>query len=344
MVKPPHISVIIPVYNAEAHLARCMDSVCGQTLQEIEIICIDDASTDASLSILREYAAEDARVKIVSLAENCGPGGARNVGITRAHGEYLGFVDSDDDVSDDFYENLYTKALSSGADIVKGSFYEINGTEAKPYFVAKERTALNKILIFSLFSSAYSAIYRRTKIISSNALFLHNVRLGEDTAFELQAIAHANTIALSNNGRYNYHRRSNSLHSAELNMEQASWVQTTACFMLNYINTAPLTYDEYKVALYKAVSILCRLPSRVSLKEQTAVSHSVSSALLHLFTQGTDKAVDLLHKHAIYKYLEAEDADSLAEYLKKTPASGFRIDNLRARVKWQQRHQSEERL
>lgn len=89
------VSVIVPVYNAEKYLAECLDSVIGQTLREIEIICVDDGSADHSLRILREYAEKDGRLKIIEQA-NGGGGAARNAGMAAAQGEYLAFLDADD--------------------------------------------------------------------------------------------------------------------------------------------------------------------------------------------------------------------------------------------------------
>jgi glycosyltransferase involved in cell wall biosynthesis len=115
----PKISVIIPVYNTAPYLRRCLDSVCSQTLPDIEIICVNDGSTDNSLDILNEYAAKDKRAKVINFPENKGVSAARNAGIDAAQGEYVGFVDSDDAVLPDFYENLYKNAKENAADIVE---------------------------------------------------------------------------------------------------------------------------------------------------------------------------------------------------------------------------------
>ena len=131
------VSVIIPVYNTEKFLRKCLDSVCNQTLQDIEIICINDCSTDGSLEILREYAGKDNRIKLIELFENGGAAKARNIGIDIAHGEYIGFVDSDDFVDLDFYEKLYNKAVETGADAVKGEMWELNDISNAPHMEAK---------------------------------------------------------------------------------------------------------------------------------------------------------------------------------------------------------------
>ena len=111
------ISLIIPVYNVENYLRQCLDSIINQTLKEIEIICINDGSTDSSKQILEEYALKDERIKIIN-QKNKGAGAARNSGIDAATGEYIGFVDSDDWVNLDAFEKLYNKITRENVDIV----------------------------------------------------------------------------------------------------------------------------------------------------------------------------------------------------------------------------------
>ena len=113
------VSVIIPVYNVEPYLEKCLDSLINQTLKDIEIICINDCSTDNSLNILEQFKNKDERIKLINLKENKGAAAARNEGLKIAKGEYLGFVDPDDYVDLNFYEELYKKAKQDDADIVK---------------------------------------------------------------------------------------------------------------------------------------------------------------------------------------------------------------------------------
>ena len=103
------ISVLIPVYNTEKYLKSCLDSVIKQSLKDIEIICVDDKSTDDTLKILKQYAAQDSRIKLVEQQKNGGLSNARNAGLEVACGAYIGFVDSDDYVDLEFYEKLYEK-------------------------------------------------------------------------------------------------------------------------------------------------------------------------------------------------------------------------------------------
>lgn len=116
MVKPD-VSIIIPVYNVEKYLKKCVKSVQNQTLKNIEIICVNDGSTDASPQILRELAAKDTRIVVVD-QKNAGAGAARNTGVGLVHADYFGFVDSDDELYPGMYEDMYKKAIQLDADMV----------------------------------------------------------------------------------------------------------------------------------------------------------------------------------------------------------------------------------
>lgn len=111
------ISVIVPVYNTETYLVTCLDSLTAQTYPNLEILLIDDASTDSSRRICEDYAAGDARLKVFHFPENRGPSAARNEGIRRAEGEFISFVDADDHVEPDLLEKLYATLSEHKADV-----------------------------------------------------------------------------------------------------------------------------------------------------------------------------------------------------------------------------------
>ena len=115
----PKISIIIPVYNAETYLYRCLASVISQTLSDIEVICVNDGSTDNSLSILYEYQKKDKRFKVIT-QNNMGLSCARNNALKYAQGKYIGFVDADDTIEKDFYLLLYNNAERYKAEIACG--------------------------------------------------------------------------------------------------------------------------------------------------------------------------------------------------------------------------------
>lgn len=114
----PKISVLIPVYNTEDYLSACLDSVCGQTLQDIEIICVNDCSTDNALQILNEYAQKDSRIQVFSFPKNSGLVSVRKKGIEQATGQYILFVDSDDWIQPETCEKLYETAVQHDVDVV----------------------------------------------------------------------------------------------------------------------------------------------------------------------------------------------------------------------------------
>lgn len=135
------VSVILPIYNVSAYLRECLDSVVGQTLKELEIICVNDGSTDDSLDIIREYAAKDDRIVVIS-GPNGGYGKAMNKGLDRATGEYVGIVEPDDYVVPEMFEELYDIAARNDLDLVKADFHRFtrdeNGGEHRQYVLLDE--------------------------------------------------------------------------------------------------------------------------------------------------------------------------------------------------------------
>lgn len=215
----PKISVIIPVYNAHDYLGRCLDSVCNQTLKDIEVICVDDCSTDDSLKILREYAAKFPQLKIIAHEKNAGESAARNSGLKAASGDYLGFVDNDDTIDLDFYEKLYQKAVETGSEIVKAEarIFESNGREEFDK-INKNIKKYNSKLFFSC--CWWTAIYQRNLIEKNNIRFLEGCPLGGDVLFLNQAILKCNKLALVDGTYYNYYRRDDSGDSKVLTLEK----------------------------------------------------------------------------------------------------------------------------
>lgn len=120
------ISVLVPIYNVEEFLSECLDSLVNQTLKDIEIICINDGSTDGSLEIVKKYARKDKRIIIID-KNNSGYGDSMNQGLAKATGEYVGIVEPDDFIDLDAYETMYNLAKKNDVEVVKGNFYEYYG-------------------------------------------------------------------------------------------------------------------------------------------------------------------------------------------------------------------------
>ena len=124
----PKVSIIVPTYNVENYLRECMESIVRQTLKDIEVICINDGSTDGSLAILKEYADKDDRIVLVD-KKNEGYGVGMNIGLDKATGEYIGIVEPDDFVPLNMYEDLYNVAKENDLDFVKADFYRFTRNE-----------------------------------------------------------------------------------------------------------------------------------------------------------------------------------------------------------------------
>jgi glycosyltransferase involved in cell wall biosynthesis len=201
------VSVIIPIYNASDYLRPALDSVIYQSLREIEIICIDDGSTDCSLEILKEYQKNDDRVRIVTEA-NAGPGLARNNGIGKARGEYITFLDADDFYEPNFLELLYARALEDKLDIVISGYDIYNSHRA--IFVKTDEGDHVEIydggkvssksehpdeILTSTTGSAWNKMFRRSFLIDKEIKFLPDVKIYEDVYFTVTALALAERIA-----------------------------------------------------------------------------------------------------------------------------------------------------
>lgn len=201
----PKISVIIPVYNVEQYLRECLDSVINQTLQDIEVICIDDCGTDSSCEIIREYAQNDARIKIAVHDKNKGLGAARNTGIKNATGDYLFFLDSDDYLLPEALEMLYSKIISSGSDMVgisalafadDDSEYTKTRTEKMNPWLDKKNITNYKVTdnnyshtIDNFNCVAWGKLYSTKFIKEHNLMFIEQNVIHEDNGFWLKFCA-----------------------------------------------------------------------------------------------------------------------------------------------------------
>lgn len=203
------VSVIIPIYNSSKYLRRCLDSLMQQTLKDIEFIFINDASTDNSLAILREYESQyDKRtIKIVNLQENGGISKARNIGLSYAEGEYVTHCDSDDWIEIDAYETLYYLAKSHNADIASCNFYhEYTNCQiaVKQSYSSKKEECIRKLLNGDLFPSLWISIIKRELIVINHLHFPTGLNMGEDLFFNIQAYYYSSTIIYTDKAFYHY--------------------------------------------------------------------------------------------------------------------------------------------
>ena len=234
----PKVSVIIPVYNVEKYLRECLDSVINQTLKDIEIICIDDGSTDNSLSILKEYAKKDKRIKVIN-QENKGLSGARNTGIENATGEFIGFVDSDDWIDSNFYENLYNTAITTNSDIACAPIKRVYGNKIHLRLkIESEQLATTLQEKFDILNIP-RCCYVWNKIYRSSKLLKHNIRFEqgkyfEDVPFSIDIISKLNNIIAVPGAFYYYRANPNSIVNTLNNFKRMDHIWAKD-YMLNFV-------------------------------------------------------------------------------------------------------------
>lgn len=219
----PKVSIIVPVYNVEKYLKQCLDSVLAQTLQDIEIICVNDGSTDSCTNILDEYAEQDARVIVIHKA-NSGYGDSMNVGFERASGTYIGIVESDDVIKPNMFEVLYNKAEEYALDFVKSNaifWWEKIGMERAGYNPALEKdydrvlTPSDREVMYRFMMYTWTGIYRRSFL--EKYQIRHNTTPGasyQDQGFWIQTLSFAERVMWLSDAFY-YYRQDNPLSSVK---------------------------------------------------------------------------------------------------------------------------------
>lgn len=204
----PSVSVVVPVYNVEMYLKECLDSLINQTFKDIEIICVNDGSTDNSLNILNEYASRDERIKVFS-KENSGPGSTRNYGIDNAQGEYLLFVDSDDWLDLDAIKILYETSKSQDLDLLiflaedyddlQDKFYEEDYYNNSLLPNSFDETVFNhrdiQKYLFSIAVVPYNKLYRRSILEKYHIRFPENIFF-EDNPFHYEVLLSSRKMSI----------------------------------------------------------------------------------------------------------------------------------------------------
>ncbi|NRT79390.1 glycosyltransferase family 2 protein [Clostridium beijerinckii] len=204
------VSVIVPVYNAAKYLEEMIASLSAQTLKEIEFIFVDDCSSDNSLNILYEFEKKDPdRMIVIKSDENQGPGGARNIGLQYASGEYIGFVDSDDYIKPEMYECLYEKAIENDYDLVEcGYFSERKNKDMMLWDKSMEGEVSleNRVRMFISCGFICTKLFKRSIITNSQIEFIHRMRF-EDIDFLNRLYCRIEKVGIVN--KYLYYYRDN---------------------------------------------------------------------------------------------------------------------------------------
>ena len=247
-MKKPIISVIVPVYNVEKYLAKCLDTILAQTFSNIEIICVNDGSTDNSRKILAQYAQKDSRVKIVD-KKNGGLSSARNAGMKVATGEFYSFIDSDDWIEETMLEKLYNSMVSLNTDISICAVHQYDETnqridDSNPYYTlgyfdeSFDNKAFSyvdtKPFLLDVCVMAWNKLYRKSFIDECNAEFPEGL-IFEDGPFFFSIFFKTQRVSIVRDFLYYYRiNRSGSI------------IQKAGKKFLNVIDVVELMYNKVK--------------------------------------------------------------------------------------------------
>lgn len=206
------ISIIVPVYNGENYIERCLDSLINQTYIHIEIIAVDDGSRDNSLNILRKYEEKYSNIKIIS-KKNGGVSSARNMGLKSAIGKYVAFVDADDYCEKEMYKNMINLAIKSDYDMICSGYYidsydgkKISEIKSERIILGHDEREKSEILHKACISYCVGKLFKREIIENNNIKFNEKLSMGEDALFTCEYLCNINTIALINKAYYHYIR------------------------------------------------------------------------------------------------------------------------------------------
>jgi glycosyltransferase involved in cell wall biosynthesis len=240
------ISIILPIYNVEKYLKQALDSCLEQTLDGIEIICIDDCSTDNSKEILKEYTNRYSNIKTIYLDKNSGQGYARNRGLEIANGNYIMFLDPDDWLEKDACELAYNQITQNNNDFVMFTYKRcnditneitINKTYLKAFQELKDSPSINLSEMDTPFVKAsfvWVQIYNKEFLNVNNISYNENLRIGEDLSFYFRAILYSKSVSILDKPLYNYR------------LHLSSTTQTKQNFWQNTFNCRKEIYDLYK--------------------------------------------------------------------------------------------------
>ena len=242
----PKLSIIVPFYKAEKYVKKCIDSILNQSFKDFELIVINDASPDNTLLILKEYQSIDSRIKIINHTNNLGVAEARNSGLKVSNGDYIGFVDQDDWIHEDMYENLIKSALINKADIVECN-YEENGfsvLEDMPNKFPYDILNINDYIILlyknRLSLALWNKIYKTESIKNNNIFFIDHKKVeAEDLLFNLEIFNENKVINIINKNYYHH-----TIHSESLSFHKIE----------NYLQKTDNLINEYTSAIKNSIN------------------------------------------------------------------------------------------
>lgn len=230
----PVVSVIVPVYNTEGHLAACVDSILAQTQGDIEVLLIDDGSTDGSGDICRDFASQDARVQVV-VQENAGVSSARNTGLELARGEFVHFVDSDDWLEPTLYEDVLTEMRKADADMAIFEYFvdmhdrSVRHAEKASAYGLLNPTAALEVTIASQNSFVFTRLFTRSRI--GGATYRTDLHWGEETLFVCEVTEQGSRIVHLPGAYYHYRQSAGSATRSGFGPRRLSGLETARALL-----------------------------------------------------------------------------------------------------------------
>ena len=255
------ISVLVPIYNVESYLSQCLDSLLQQTLKDIEIICINDGSSDSSLDIITSYAKKDDRIVLLN-KENTGYGDSMNKGLSIARGKYIAVLESDDFAELNLLEKLYSIAEKFSLDVVKGNYklYWSDGRsqENKWKKEIEDADIINKVIdpkeyteVCLIPPSIWSGIYNRDFLLSNKISFLSSPGASyQDTGFAFKVWATANRVMLIDYAGINYRQDNESSSMNTVSRYKAFCLDDEYISVIDYLKRRNI-FDIFSAALYR---------------------------------------------------------------------------------------------
>ena len=262
------VSVIVPVYKVEQYISKCLDSLVNQTLEDMEIIVVNDGSPDNSEKIIKDYAKKYKNIKYLK-KENGGLSSARNFGLKHAIGEYIGFVDSDDYVDKRMYQMMYEKAIESSADLVVCDLnYVYEDKEEKAYSNIKTDTTDIKSIMNNIYPAAWNKLYK--KELFDNEVYFKEGVWYEDVEFIYRLLPYVNKIGVVHEHFYKYIQRENSI------------IRTIDKRLYNYIDKITFIQNMSKKITYSQVSKIIDIIEDIKKKIRSNCNFNISIQVMAL--------------------------------------------------------------
>lgn len=327
----PKVSVIVPVYNIEKYLRECLDSIASQTLDNIQVLMIDDGSTDSSASICKEYEEKYDGFEYY-YKENGGTATARNVGLKNAKGEYIGFVDSDDYIEPEMFEKMYYAAKRDNSDIVlcpTRGLYDYTHVESNFYDSRMMKDIIFPRILPHLVESGTfrtidwgncSRIFRRDIVEKNGVRMYEGSRRCEDFAFSVECTLHANSYTVIDEGELYHYRPNENSKSRSYTKNMWKSIRALMLYMQGFIKD----YEEYDFS--KAMDMCVFYFSTSVVRNE--LRNPVKDEIVNKISEVIDDSVcfDAVSKISIegmneeyanfYKYMKNKDAKGLYKYCK----------------------------